>query len=141
MCWDAVRTTVFPHYPAFVLTKSQYEILPVVQVASVGAAAITFLIVAVNTGLAAVYVARSLMGPSYHSRGSGACHRRRGVPGGWSDWVRQMGAGAGAKPRLALFDIGSRRRGRWQREPAPARVVAACAVIVCAAALGSVSRR
>jgi apolipoprotein N-acyltransferase len=54
-CWEAIRTVVFPYYPAAVLGASQYEALPVVQIASVcGVAGITWAIVACNAGLAAL---------------------------------------------------------------------------------------
>jgi apolipoprotein N-acyltransferase len=55
VCWEALRTVVFPYYPAAVLAVSQYEVLPVLQLASVcGVAGITYAIIACNVGLAAL---------------------------------------------------------------------------------------
>lgn len=54
-CWEALRTAVFPYYPAAVLAVSQYEVLPVLQLASLcGVAGITYAIIACNAGLAAL---------------------------------------------------------------------------------------
>jgi len=55
VCWEALRTVLFPYYPAAVLGVSQYEALPVLQLASVcGVAGITYAIIACNVGLAAL---------------------------------------------------------------------------------------
>ena len=54
-CWEAVRTFVFPYYPAAVLALSQDATLPVLQIASVcGIAGVTFILVACNVGLASL---------------------------------------------------------------------------------------
>ena len=55
VCWEAVRMFVFPYYPAAVLGLSQWDTLPILQISSVcGIAGVTFVIVAVNAGLAAL---------------------------------------------------------------------------------------
>jgi apolipoprotein N-acyltransferase len=54
-CWEAVRTFVFPYYPAASLALSQHATLPALQVASVGGiAGVTFLLAACNVGLASL---------------------------------------------------------------------------------------
>ncbi|HYV57197.1 MAG TPA: apolipoprotein N-acyltransferase [Candidatus Nitrosopolaris sp.] len=54
-CWEAVRTFVFPYYPAAVLALSQHALPPVLQVASVcGIAGVTFILVAFNVGVASL---------------------------------------------------------------------------------------
>src|SRR5262249_59087176 len=59
-CWEAVRTLVFPYYPAAVLALSQDAMPPVLQVASVGGiSGVTFILVACNVGVA------SLLGSSF----------------------------------------------------------------------------
>ena len=54
-CWEAVRTLVFPYYPAAVLALSQHAMPAVLQVASVcGFAGVTFVLAAFNVGVASL---------------------------------------------------------------------------------------
>jgi len=67
-CWEAVRTFVFPYYPAAVLALSQHAMPPVLQVASIcGIAGVTFILVACNVGVASL-----LRSSSRTSAGSGS---------------------------------------------------------------------
>jgi apolipoprotein N-acyltransferase len=58
--WEGFRLLVYPYYPAALLWLSQSRTLPIVQVASLGGtAAITFVLVVANVGIAALLASSS----------------------------------------------------------------------------------
>jgi apolipoprotein N-acyltransferase len=61
--WESIRLHVFPYYPASVLALSQPPGAPALQVASLGGvAAVTFVLVACNAGLAGLLSRREAAG-------------------------------------------------------------------------------
>jgi apolipoprotein N-acyltransferase len=114
-CWEMLRTVVLPYYPAAILGISQYTTLPVLQVVSLtGVAGLTFVLTAVNVGLAGLIV-------SPGRRGAAAALTGLVLAGAVTGW-------------------GARRMREAEGEPAPGPTVAAVDLDARSAVAGTLDR-
>jgi len=108
-CWEAVRTFVFPYYPAAVLGLSQWDALPILQIASAcGIAGVTFVIVTANAGLAAL-VEHSTVNLGSRARAAATSVVLAIAALGWG-YLRLSAAGTEGQPAgaaIVAVDIGA----------------------------------
>jgi apolipoprotein N-acyltransferase len=103
--WEEIRPFTFPYYPGAYLSLSQYETLPVIQVASLcGTAGVTFVLVSANAGLTSL-----LLGPPrtrQHMMAAGvAVAVTTAAVGGGAIRLARNPIGTPAGPRVSLVDI------------------------------------
>jgi apolipoprotein N-acyltransferase len=103
--WEEIRPFTFPYYPGAYLSLSQYETLPVIQVASLcGTAGVTFVLVSANAGLASL-----LLGPPrtrQRMMAAGVAFAVATAAVGWGAVrLARNPIDAAAGPRVSIVDI------------------------------------